>query len=83
MPLTRLLSLVLAACIVCTSALGQEAGKTATASAEDVDMSALIHETQQSVNTAGYAGLIWWIPTRYWEISLERAGFAPEKAEQR
>jgi hypothetical protein len=40
-------------------------------------------ETQQVPNEAGYAGVVWWIPTEYWEISAERTGMSQEAAKQR
>jgi len=62
--------------------LGQDASKPLT-SAAHFDMPAFIKETQQSVNEPGYVGLVWWIPTQYWELSLERAGMSQEKAKER
>ncbi|MFL6302518.1 MAG: hypothetical protein ACJ72H_03170 [Candidatus Sulfotelmatobacter sp.] len=49
----------------------------------DFDFASFLKETQQSANEAGYAGLVWWIPTEYWEISSERSGVPEEKATQR
>jgi hypothetical protein len=40
-------------------------------------------ETQQSVNEAGYVGLVWWIPNQFWEVAAERAGMSPETAKER
>jgi len=50
---------------------------------KDLDFASFLKETQQSVNEPGYAGLVWWIPTEYWEISSERSGMPEEKAAQR
>lgn len=61
------------------SLFGQEASKPTT-SAADFDMPAFIKETQQSVNEPGYIAIVWWIPTQYWELALERAGMSEEKA---
>ncbi len=75
------LSLCFVFCTLCTSVLGQEAIKSA--SSQDIDISAFIKETQQSPSEAGYAGMVWWIPVEYWEISSERSGISEEKAKQR
>jgi hypothetical protein len=68
---------------VCAPLFAQEADKSSPSPTADFDMSAFIKETQQSPNEAGYAGLVWWIPTEFWEISLERNGMSREKAKQR
>jgi len=67
---------------LCAPLLGQETSKAAT-DAADFDLPGLIKETQQMVNEPGYIGLVWWIPTQYWEITAERAGLSEEKARQR
>src|SRR5579872_345341 len=86
--LRRLVSVcLLAACSSGSFSFGQEAKKPGQeakpASASEFDMSAFIRETQQSTNEPGYAGLVWWIPTEYWEISMERIGATEEKAKSR
>jgi|SRR5579872_442899 len=58
-------------------------GTKKSASASDVDFPAFVRETQQEPNEAGYAGIVWWIPTRFWELSLERSGFSADAAQQR
>ena|SRR5271166_261026 len=75
------LCLVFCFCAICTSVLGQEAAKAT--SDQNVDFSAFVKETQQTPSEAGYAGLVWWIPTEYWEIALERSGMPAEQAKQR
>ncbi len=75
------LSLGLALCAICTSLVGQEPIKPAPG--KDIDFSAFIKETQQSPSEAGYAGLVWWIPVEYWEISSARIGMSEEQAKQR
>jgi hypothetical protein len=64
-----------------TAMMAQDSSKTA--STPEVDFTALVRELQQSPNEAGYAGLVWWIPTEYWEISAERSGSSEDKAKQR
>lgn len=47
-----------------------------------MDFSAFIRETQQSPSEPGYAGLVWWIPTEYWEISSQRNGTTEKRAKE-
>jgi hypothetical protein len=76
----HLLSFCLLACFL-PVATGQE--PASSASSADVDIPALVKETQQTVSESGVYGLVWWIPTEYWVVSLERAGMSEEKAKQR
>ena len=78
------LSLLIPAVVfaICSPLVAQESSKP-QASGADVDLPAFVRETQQSPNQAGYVGIIWWIPTEFWEISAERAGMADDKAKQR
>src|SRR5689334_2104570 len=76
----RLLSYLLTLCLF-GPAFAQEAGKAPTS--EEIDLSTVIKETQQSANESGYVGLVWWIPTEYWEISLVKAGLSEDKAKER
>jgi hypothetical protein len=46
-------------------------------------MPAFLKETQQGLDEPGYGGVIWWIPTEFWEISSERSGTPEEAAKQR
>ena len=75
-----LLPCFIALCLLCPSVFAQEAAKPTPS--EDVDLSGLLKETQQSASEAGYFGLVWWIPTEYWEISLEKGGFSADKAKE-
>jgi hypothetical protein len=81
MTLRRRLSCLIALCLFCPSAFAQEASKAL--SSQEIDLSAMLKETQQSANESGYVGLIWWIPTEYWEISLVKGGFSEDKAKER
>ena len=72
MPFRRRTIYLLAFCALSAPLLGQDASKPST-SAADFDMSAFLKETQQTLNESGYFGLVWWIPTQYWELALERA----------
>lgn len=65
--------------VLASSGFAQQSSPTTS----EVDMPALIRETQQQVGDPGYVGLVWWIPTRYWELSAERIGMSPEKAAER
>jgi hypothetical protein len=62
-------------------AFAQEAPKSS--SVDNIDMGAFVRETQQSINEKGYVGLVWWIPTEYWEISSERSGVSEQNAKLR
>ena len=42
----------------------------------------VLHETQLTVSTPGYSGLIWWIPYEFWERSAARSGRAPDKTRE-
>lgn len=68
-------------CAISVFAGGQATAKPA--SIQDLDFPGLVKETQQSPNEPGYAGLVWWIPTEYWEISAQRTGMSEEVAKQR
>jgi hypothetical protein len=76
-----LLTACFVVCAFCCLLNGQTAPQNP--SEQDIDFPAFVKETQQSPNHAGGVGLVWWIPTRYWEISAQRAGMSQEKAEQR
>jgi hypothetical protein len=81
MLLRRLLLACFTLCTLCSPLLGQEANTSSVAA--DFDMSAFMKETQQTPNESGYAGIVWWIPTEFWEISLERNGMSEQKAKER
>jgi len=81
MPLRHLAIYLLALCALCAPLLGQDASKPST-SAADFDLPALARETQQMLNVPGYFGMVWWIPTEYWEHASERAGMSEEKAKE-
>src|SRR5512146_2290639 len=38
----------------------------------DVDMTALIHETQKLVQGSGETGMVWWMPEEFWATSLSQ-----------
>src|SRR5215471_4645868 len=82
MPLPRLTIYLLAFCALCFPVSAQEASKPAT-NAADFDLPAFVKETQLAVNEPGYVGVVWWFPTRYWELASERAGMSEEKAKER
>jgi len=77
----RLLSLGLLICAALSNLEAQESNKPI--SARDIDFSAFVKETQQQPNEPGYAGLVWWIPTQFWELSAQRSGVPEDRAEQR
>lgn len=63
--------------VTCASA------QTSDPKSSEVDFPALVHETQQQIGEAGYTGLVWWIPPKYWQLSAERMGFSADKAAER
>lgn len=69
-------------CFLSLLVVAQESPKP-TANPADFDMTAFIRETQQSINEPGYIGIVWWIPTQYWEKASERSGISEEKAKDR
>jgi hypothetical protein len=78
-------TILLLAFILCgwPAVLSAQSAPPQELSADEVDFPALVKETQRSPNNPGYVGLVWWIPTKYWEISAQRAGVSEEKARQR
>ena len=74
---------VLSLCVLLLPAVVCAQQPESSSSARDFDFGSLLKETQQSAIEPGYAGLVWWIPTEYWEISMERSGVPEEKARQR
>jgi hypothetical protein len=75
------LTFLMAFCVV--TAPAAQVSSTTTATSQDIDFSAFTRETQQMVSQAGYVGLIWWIPAQYFELSAERNGMSPDKAQER
>jgi hypothetical protein len=55
---------------------GQQAGKPAppAVSLADVDVDDLIQECQQTLRGKEYAGIVWWVPVEFWEISALSQG---------
>jgi hypothetical protein len=77
----RFLCFCLVILLTCPLGLGQDAGKAS--SNQDIDFSAFVREIQQTPSEVGYTGLVWWIPTEYWEISGQRSGLREDKAKER
>jgi hypothetical protein len=82
MPFRHVTIYLLAFCALCAPLFGQNASKPST-SADDFDLPALTSETQHLLNVPGYFGMVWWIPTQYWELVSERAGMSEEKSKER
>jgi hypothetical protein len=76
-----LLYLCLIGAITCPALMAQEPARSSPTT--EIDFSALVRELQQSPGEPGYTGLVWWIPTEYWEISAERSGTSEDKAKER
>ncbi len=71
--LTRALRwVVLPACIFLALAAAQ--------TTEETDPSELLPETQNSIHTKGYAGMVWWIPVEFWERAFLQQGVTADRA---
>jgi hypothetical protein len=71
--------------MICARVMAQAPIQTAPptpASTHEIDFPGLVRELQQSPNEPGYVGMVWWIPTEYWEFSAERSGSSEEKAKE-
>lgn len=69
---TRFLSLILFMLLI-FPALGAQEPKQSPQEFQ-VNMDEFIQETQQSVRGNDYAGLVWWVPAEFWEISAKAQG---------
>ncbi len=69
---TRFLSLVLFMLLI-SLPLGAQEPKQSPQEFQ-VNMNEFIQETQQAVPGNDYAGLVWWIPAEFWEISAKAQG---------
>jgi len=56
--------------------------QTTTAKSPNVDVDELLKETQRSVSGGNAIGIVWWIPTEFWEASAIGQGATPENAKQ-
>jgi hypothetical protein len=62
--------------------LSAQVPSVASADANSTKLDDITKETQKSVGGSGATGLIWWIPTEFWEESAIQEGTTPEKARQ-
>jgi hypothetical protein len=62
--------------------LASQAPASAAADANNTKLDDITKETQKTVGASGATGLIWWIPTEFWEESAIEEGSSPEKARQ-
>jgi hypothetical protein len=84
------LSLLLIACLLGASSLGQAVPQEkrtvlpvpAVANVHTTDDVDVLRETQLQVSTKDHTGLIWWIPFEFWAQSAEKNGNSPEKARE-
>ncbi len=78
--LPLLLSLLLASSPV----LLAQASAPAAAPAEAIDtrLDDIIKDTQKQVGGKDVAGLVWWIPAEFWEVSAVQQGSTTEKARE-
>jgi len=82
--LTLRLSLFLSVFLCCSPALLAQASAPAPASSDAVDtrLDDIIKDTQRPVGGKDIAGLVWWIPAEFWEVSAVQQGSTPEKARE-
>jgi hypothetical protein len=64
------------------SVVYSQAPAPAAADSSSTKLDDITKETQKSVGGSGATGLIWWIPTEFWEESAIQEGTSPEKARQ-
>lgn len=78
------LSFLLFVFLACSPALLAQAPAPAPASADVVDtrLDDIIRDTQKQVSGKDVAGLVWWIPAEFWEVSAVQQGSTPEKAHE-
>lgn len=43
-----------------------------TAGGSDVDLTALIHETQRMLQDSGQVTMVWWVPDAFWETTFRK-----------
>jgi hypothetical protein len=73
-------ALALLAFIFAFLALSVSAQDKTPASEEGVNLDGIIKETQKSFTNKGHAGIVWWIPTEFWEAAATKHGTTPEHA---
>ena len=74
---SRVFLLLIASCLLLGSSLMAQTASSAPAfqpKYPGVQADDLLPETQFSTREPGYAGLTWWIPTEFWQISAESHG---------
>lgn len=69
--LTHLLPALLLACLCAGTAAAQ-------AQAHQVDLSALIDETQKSLPDADRMSIVWWIPEEFWQVNFAQDASIPK-----
>jgi hypothetical protein len=52
------------------------------APADTPTLDEIVKETQKSFTNPGHTGLVWWIPTEFWEAAAIKNGTKPERARQ-
>jgi hypothetical protein len=62
--------------------LSAQTPTAAPADSNSTKLDDITKETQKSVGGNGITGLVWWIPTEFWEESAIQEGTSPEKARQ-
>jgi hypothetical protein len=75
-------SVLFAVAFILPPVLSSQVPSPAAADSNSTKLDDITKETQKSVGGSGATGLIWWIPTEFWEESAIQEGTTPEKARQ-
>lgn len=76
------LRLFLTFCLLGTTSLYASAQTSASSDSERDIVDDLLKETQKSVTANHRIGIVWWIPTEFWEASTMRQGTSSERAHE-
>ena len=81
-PPRRILQFFLASLLLGASPLCVLAQNAETSAADSSEVDDLLRETQKSVSGNHRIGVVWWIPTEFWEASAKRMGNSAERARE-
>lgn len=66
--------------LFCAGSRTLHAQQPSATDASDTKLNDIVKETQKSVGGKDSAGLVWWLPTEFWEQSAIQQGSTPEQA---
>jgi hypothetical protein len=78
----RALRLFLVFCLLGSASVYTSAQTSPSADSERDIVDDLLKETQKSVTANHRIGVVWWMPTEFWEASTMRQGTSPERARE-